>query len=381
MDADANHEPTARGGTDEVDVLEPRGDLHLRVGKDVEKKPKTYLVCSKAVARASAVFEKMLYGGFAESRPPAEAAQEQRWTVELPDDRQEPTELLLRIAHGRFDGVPEKLELTRLYQFLVVVDKYDAAGATRPWARGWLEGVQAATQNPLLLGVAYQLGDLPTFDAMLRKIADECLIDDDGDLVFGYAGDNRETYSYKLRNMEYLIPPGLLEDMVSMRMKLLTTTLEPYAGLYATLKHGDRCPSSLQDPTSGRRCDSILLGSLIRSFAAQGIDLAAAPDLAAAYRGAVAALQAILPRLELYTVHPAHTSIFGPAPSLSSPFPSSFGQAPTPRFGSSTCEQALQAAMRDSLERSRVLRGRVSFALPWHGEHLRKQASKTGLAK
>ncbi|KAK2054316.1 hypothetical protein LY76DRAFT_619330 [Colletotrichum caudatum] len=379
MNADADDEPTARG-TDEVDVLDSRGDLYLQVGKDVERKPKTYLVCSKALARVSAVFVKMLYGGFAESRP-TDAAQK-HWTVELPDDRREPTELLLHIVHGRFDSVPEQLELNLLYQFLVVVDKYDAAGATRPWARGWLEGVQAATQNPLLLGVAYQLGDLPTFNMMLRKIADECLVDDDGDLVFGYAGDNRGAYSYKLRNMEYLIPPGLLEDLASMRTKLLTATLAPYTGLYATLKHGDRCPSSAQDPTMGRRCDSILLGSLIRSFAAQGFDIAA-PDPAAAYRGAVATLQAILPRLELYT---AHTGLFvhsSSAPSLSSPLPSPFGQAPTPRFGFGppACEQALQAALRDGLERSRLLRRQVSFAQPRHGEYLRKQASKTGLAK
>ncbi|KAK1584972.1 uncharacterized protein LY79DRAFT_591828 [Colletotrichum navitas] len=372
---DADYERATRG-IDEVDVLDSRGDLHLQVGGDVEKQPKTYLVCSKSLARVSTVFEKMLYGGFAESRPTDTAYR--RWTVELPDDRLEPTELLLHIAHGRFDRVPEQLELTRLYQFLVVIDKYDAAGATRPWARGWLEFVQEATLNPLLLGVAYELGHLPTFEIMMRKISDECLVDDDGDLVFGFAGDNREAYSYKLRNIEYLVPPGLLEDTASTRMKLLTTMLEPYASLYATLKHGDRCQSSPQDPTSGRRCDSILLGSLIRSFAAQGIDLAA-PDPAAAYRGSAATLQAILPRLELYTSQ--HPGVLMTLPS--SPLPSPFGQPPLPHFefAPAACEQELEAALRDGLERSLVLKGQVIFSQPRHGEYLWKQASKTGLTK
>ncbi|KAK1956014.1 hypothetical protein LY78DRAFT_728239 [Colletotrichum sublineola] len=381
MDEDADHEP-ATLGTDEPDVLDSRGDLYLQVGGDVEKKPKTYLVCSKALARASTVFEKMLYGGFAESRP-ADAVHK-HWTVELPDDRQEPTELLLHIAHGRFNRVPGQLELTQLYQFLVMVDKYDAAGAIRPWARGWLEGAQAATQNPLLLGVAYQLGDLPTFDIMARKIAAECLVDGDEDLVFGYSGNDRETYSYKLRNMEYLVPPGLLDDTASARMTLLTTMLEPYVGLYMTLKHGNRCPSSPQDPMSGRRCDSILLGSLIRSFAAQGIDLAAT-DPAAEYRGSAATLQAILPRLELYTAHTGFVTHPSSAPSLFSPLtsPHAFGQVSHPLFGfgPTTCEQVLQATLREGLERSLLLGGQVSFAKPRHGEYLRKQASKTGLAK
>ncbi|KAK1994417.1 hypothetical protein LX36DRAFT_727445 [Colletotrichum falcatum] len=382
MDKDADHEPAPRGAPDELDVLDPRGDLRLQVGGEVETKPKTYLVCSKALARVSTVFDKMLYGGFAESRPTG--AEHKPWTVELPDDRQEPTELLLHIAHGRFDSVPEQLELTRLYQFLVVVNKYDAVGAARPWARGWLGGVQAATQNPLLLGVAYELGDQPTFDIMARKIADECLVDDDGDLVFGYAGGDRETYSYKLRNMEYLVPPGLLEDTASMRMTLLTTILEPYVGLYAMLKHGDRCPSSPPDPTSGRRCDSILLGSLIRSFAAHGIELAA-PDPAAAYCGSAATLLGIVPRLELYTAHGGFVTHQSPAPSLFSPrtSPHGFGQAPHTRFslGPTACEQLLLEAVRNGLERSMRLREQVSIAQPRHDEYLRRQASKTGLAK
>ncbi|KAK1984490.1 hypothetical protein LZ30DRAFT_747861 [Colletotrichum cereale] len=350
MGEDADLEPATRG-TDELDILDARGDLYLKVGEDVEKEPKTYLVCSKALARASPVFEKMLYGSFTESRPT-----DQHWTVELPEDHQEPTELLLHIAHGRFDEVPEQLEFLRLYYFLAVVDKYDAAGATRPWARGWLNGVRADTQNPHLLGIAYELGATPTFDAMARKIVAACLVDDDGDLVFGYACKNKKAYSYKLQNVKYLVPPGLLGDISSKRTTLLTTILMPYTSLYAKLKRVNRCSSTQQDLTAGRQCDSILFGSLIRSFAAQQIDLTT-PEPLVAYRGSAAALQAVLPRLELYTAH--------------SNFPVHPSRVPASAAGD----------LQDGLKKSQVLMAQVSFAKSKYGDHLRNQASKTGLAK
>ncbi|OBR09167.1 Nuclear pore protein-like protein [Colletotrichum higginsianum IMI 349063] len=358
----------------DLHVLDPNGDLVLRVGDEVEEKPRAYLVCSKALARASPVFAKMLYGSFAERRPsPVGAHADPDWTVYLPEDRQQPLELLLDVAHGRFDRVPDRLDVARLYQLLVVAEKYDATGMTRPWARGWMEAVkQPGMQDPLLLGVAYELGDSQTFNNMAMKIATECLVDDDGDLVFGYAGDDRETYSFKLCNMEYLVPPGFIEDAASIRRTLLATMLEPYASLYTALKDGDRCTASPQDPNSGKRCDSILLGSLIRSFAARRIDLTA-PNPATAYRGSASALQAVLLRLELYTAH----SGFSHPPTTSF----AFGQAAHPRFGFSlsACEHVLQSSLREGVERSLLVRGGMKFVQPKHQAYLQRQAAKTGL--
>lgn len=191
----------------ELISFDPNGDLYLHVGAGVEEKTKTYFVCSKALARASTVFRKMLYGGFAES---GHSDADHGWTVDLPEDRQQPMEMMLNIVHGAFENVPEKIELTELYTFLVVTEKYDATNITRPWAKGWMEGVKTSMQNPLLLGVAYELGDYQTFNAMAMKIATECHLDHEEDLVFGFAGENRESYTYKLKNLDCLIPDGLL---------------------------------------------------------------------------------------------------------------------------------------------------------------------------
>ncbi|KAF9876418.1 hypothetical protein CkaCkLH20_06361 [Colletotrichum karsti] len=248
MEEDTVHDPPSPV-LGELITFDPNGDLYLHVGAGVEEKTKTYFVCSKALARASTVFRKMLYGGFAES---GLSDADHGWTVDLPEDRQEPMELMLNIVHGTFDMVPEKLELTQLYTFLVVTEKYDATNITRPWAKGWMDAVKSSMQNPLLLGVAYELGDYQTFNAMAMRIATECHLDDDGDLVFGFSGENRETYSYKLRNLDCLIPAGLLEDAASIRKTLLIAMLDPYLNLYAALKGGDRSTmSSSNDEGSG----------------------------------------------------------------------------------------------------------------------------------
>ncbi|KAF5510773.1 hypothetical protein CGCS363_v002494 [Colletotrichum siamense] len=372
MDEDGctNHDPPSPI-SGELVSFDPNGDLYLHVGAGVEEKTKTYFVCSKALARASTVFRKMLYGGFAES---GHSDVDHGWTVDLPEDRQQPMEMMLNIVHGAFEKVPEKIELTELYTFLVVTEKYDATNITRPWAKGWMEGVKTSMQNPLLLGVAYELGDYQTFNAMAMKIATECHLDHEEDLVFGFAGENRESYTYKLKNLDCLIPDGLLDDAASIRKTLLIAMLDPYLNLYGALKGGDRCMSSPGDPSGGKRCDSLLLGSLIKSFATQNLDLTA-NDPVKAYRGSASHLQSVMLKLELYTIHSGYAH-----PTTSS---FSFGQTAPSRFGfsMSACEHVLQSGLREGVERSLMLRGNMSFAQPKHKEYLTKQASKTGLPK
>ncbi|KAE9572328.1 hypothetical protein CGMCC3_g11745 [Colletotrichum fructicola] len=353
----------------ELVSFDPNGDLYLHVGAGVEKKTKTYFVCSKALARASTVFRKMLYGGFAES---GHSDADHGWTVDLPEDRQQPMEMMLNIVHGAFEKVPEKIELTELYTFLVVTEKYDATNITRPWAKGWMEGVKTSMQNPLLLGVAYELGDYQTFNAMAMKIATECHLDHEEDLVFGFAGENRESYTYKLKNLDCLIPDGLLDDAASIRKTLLIAMLDPYLNLYGALKGGDRCMSSPGDPSGGKRCDSLLLGSLIKSFATQNLDLTA-NDPVKAYRGSASHLQSVMLKLELYTIHSGYAH-----PTTSS---FSFGQTAPSRFGfsMSACEHVLQSGLREGVERSLMLRGNMSFAQPKHKEYLTKQAVENNL--
>ncbi|GKT46624.1 uncharacterized protein ColSpa_06805 [Colletotrichum spaethianum] len=62
----------------ELVTYDKDGDLTVRVGP----KLKPYRIDSKTLCRSSPIFKKMLYGGFAESRP----SNGSDWTIALPDD-------------------------------------------------------------------------------------------------------------------------------------------------------------------------------------------------------------------------------------------------------------------------------------------------------
>ncbi|KAK8112319.1 uncharacterized protein PG998_008776 [Apiospora kogelbergensis] len=146
------------GESTPVDI-DPDGDLYLKVGvaklkkeagdsiaadtknaanspdekKNGDSPPTTFRVCSRALARASPVWRKMLYGGFAESKP-----KDGDWIVELPDDDVPAIEFFLSAIHARFDKIPafDSLpDLSWLYMVSVVADKYDTIRFLRPWAK------------------------------------------------------------------------------------------------------------------------------------------------------------------------------------------------------------------------------------------------------
>lgn len=87
----------------EVDFLpfqvDSHGDLTLLVGE--VKKP--FLVCSRSMARASKVFDVMLFGPSKE----ATASKSKDWSVELPEDDPAAFSILLNIAHAKFDLLPQ----------------------------------------------------------------------------------------------------------------------------------------------------------------------------------------------------------------------------------------------------------------------------------
>ncbi len=111
------------------------GDLTLAIGPNKAE----FVVCSRALARCSPVFNAMLNGGFKESRP---ADTGQPWVVTLPEDDPDASEIFLHIVHARFHLVPETMPASRLHSLLVIVDKYDMLPVVRPWIRSWLSGIK-----------------------------------------------------------------------------------------------------------------------------------------------------------------------------------------------------------------------------------------------
>lgn len=83
-------------------------------------------------------------------------------SVPLPDDDPDGLEVLLNIAHLRFDRVPEKLKFKRLLAVAVLMEKYGVTKMVRPWWQRWLAAVKDKAHVPgyeELLYIAWAFGD------------------------------------------------------------------------------------------------------------------------------------------------------------------------------------------------------------------------------
>ena len=115
------------------------GDLRLQVGAGDEQA--TLVVCSRALARASPVFKRMLFGGFAESKPA-----HGEWLVNLPEDMGHIDGLIIvmDIIHGNTYNLDMDLSrhsndaTTFVFDLAVIADKYDVVRVLNPWAEAWL---------------------------------------------------------------------------------------------------------------------------------------------------------------------------------------------------------------------------------------------------
>lgn len=118
-------------------IFDKRGDLRLVVNGSW-----SFVVCSRALARASTVFDRMLHGGFAESKP-----SEGDWVANLPEESLHGLCILLEIIHGNVHTlsreIGEHLESEKQAAYLlcevaITADKYELVHIFKPWVGPWL---------------------------------------------------------------------------------------------------------------------------------------------------------------------------------------------------------------------------------------------------
>ncbi|EXF77008.1 hypothetical protein CFIO01_08710 [Colletotrichum fioriniae PJ7] len=102
----------------------------------------------------------------------AESKRAKDWIIELPEDGLEETILLFEIIHGHFDRVPFSLSVRRLHDLLVLCNKYDVLSLLRPWAWHWLSTMRSNLDEPYVLWVAWEMGDVLLFRDMVVRIAE-----------------------------------------------------------------------------------------------------------------------------------------------------------------------------------------------------------------
>lgn len=166
-----------------TDIIDVRGDLLLVVGTSPSETPPQmmYQVCSKALARCSPVFDKMLFGGFTESLPSAKGNHD--WVVELPEDDMGAMAQVLHLMHGNYakftlgsqKSFDTAEELMQLYKFFVAADKYDCTPLTQPWAQRWLDAISSIDKRGynelyMLSWIYFQLGHQRCYEIVMEKL-------------------------------------------------------------------------------------------------------------------------------------------------------------------------------------------------------------------
>lgn len=124
-------------------VMDPDGDLLLRVGSELDTQTTDFVVCSATLRRSSPFWKKMLFSSWAESKPA-----DGPWVVVLPEDNPAAFKTILTIMHGAFELVPENMAAGTLSNLLVLVDKYDLTKFLRPWSKVWMKATMV-WPNPL----------------------------------------------------------------------------------------------------------------------------------------------------------------------------------------------------------------------------------------
>jgi len=149
-------------------VFDPRGDIKLCVG---ETDPATFTACSRALARTSPVFERMLFGRFVESKP----SDDVEWLVKLSEDKPGAMSIFLRISHGQFNHVPQNPSIDELYDLTVLSNFYDATGILEPWIQRWVSSVEdkaRVTEETMVKGlwIGWEFGRKDTFARIARRL-------------------------------------------------------------------------------------------------------------------------------------------------------------------------------------------------------------------
>ncbi|KAI0600989.1 hypothetical protein F4775DRAFT_542316 [Biscogniauxia sp. FL1348] len=304
-------------------VVDPDGDLTLRVGQN---KPKarygsmaeeaiTFVVCSRTVARASPVWKKLLYGGFAESKRPSTSSSSE-WLVELPEDNPKAMSTMLHIIHSRFENVPritDSFVLDDLYQLTVLTDKYDLTAVLRPWATSWMRSLHQ-TRNSWSkslfptsadlrrhLWIAWELGDLDH----LRKTAKEMILYLPGNILQGNPADL--TFGTASHILEI---PDLEDMMRKERIRCIGSLLKPFRDIMDRLLQQPKtagykavCQYHMNYYGTTEDCDGALLGVVVRSLSWAG--LWPIPE-AVQFPGSMRDLETKLKSLEMKSCFPNH---------------------------------------------------------------------------
>ncbi|KAM5341763.1 hypothetical protein ACJ41O_014794 [Fusarium nematophilum] len=245
--------------------FDPHGDIKLHVGK--EESPAVFTACSRALSRASPVFERMLYGRFIEAKTRIPEGQE--WTVRLPEDKAAPLAVFLHVAHCSFHRVPRSLPVGELYDLTVLSNYYDGTRRLEPWIGRWMAEVEEGARESGVamakaLWISWEFGRKESF----LRIARRMLMESDGMVV-----DDPSLQDLKM-------PPDIIERIAAIRIHTVKALLDVLRTMIANLIVVDEKPRWCRHAEwmGPHRCESMILGSMTFCLARAGLWPLPAPE-------------------------------------------------------------------------------------------------------
>ncbi|OAA55656.1 hypothetical protein ISF_07761 [Cordyceps fumosorosea ARSEF 2679] len=294
-------------------TIDPRGDIRLQVGRDdvdhADNESSSwqhaeFLVCSRALARASPIFDRMLYGPYAEA---AHASPD--WSVALPEDKPAPMQVLLQIAHARFSRVPPVLSVDNLHDLAVLTNYYDATALLAPWIGGWMAELAEISHDAnviqsKLLWIAWEFGLRDDFGSVAHRMLTEEPPQPAADASPAAADQVQAPHIIGNDNPP---PPYFLtqssESISSIRLRAIQQLLDIVADVVSRLTGtDDHAPRWCRHAArvDHRQCELMILGSLSFCLARAGIW--PLPTAAAHVRLSLGELHRVLTNLVIHDI-------------------------------------------------------------------------------
>lgn len=247
----------------DIVTIDQYGDLVVEVGisDQDDVAARRFWVCSRTLARASSIFERMLYGSLVESK--SQLKSEQEWVIKLPEDDPASFELFCWISHGLTRKIPMELTQDQLVRLTLFTHYYDATEALAPWIGRWLSSIPepaAPDERQLLqiLWTCYELGQRRTFETLAHRLVLESAMSEDRAMLHDALG-------------------GHLTDIMcradGIRLDMIDSMLDLFRELTETLVVVDERPrwcrfASYMGP---HRCESMILGSVVFCLTRAGL--------------------------------------------------------------------------------------------------------------
>ncbi|KAH8802901.1 hypothetical protein F5884DRAFT_489470 [Xylogone sp. PMI_703] len=240
------------------------GDVEILATYD--NKPVVGKVSSQALALASPVWRKFVFPPWRSLQPEDSAidlnspnenssGSHKANQIDFKEDDGQALLLILRIAHLRFNQIPNKLVYEELLEIAVLVDQYDCYELVQPWLKNWLVDEEKESLIPgheNWLFIAWVFHRKKVFENLATRMVKTIRVNDKG-----------QALSLK-KPIESPMPSDILERILAARLQTIERLLDMAYSRIANYE--DIKVTQCKERQDQEACDTLVYGSLVRGL-------------------------------------------------------------------------------------------------------------------